>query len=66
MMYYLVGSTLNLFFEDELADTPSIYKNILCGSITGGIYKSTLGNCSNISFKKELYRSSLDHLLVAL
>lgn len=42
-MYYLVGSTINLFFEDEVANLSALNKNILCGAITGGIYKSTLG-----------------------
>ena len=42
-MYYVVGSTMNLFFEDELANLSTIQKNIVCGSITGGIFKSTLG-----------------------
>lgn len=37
------GSTLNLFFEDELRDFSRINKNILCGAITGAMYKSTLG-----------------------
>jgi import inner membrane translocase subunit TIM23 len=42
-MYYLIGSSLNLFFEDELAGLNPISKNVLCGAITGGMYKSTLG-----------------------
>ncbi len=42
-MYYLVGSSLNLLFEDELANFNNLQKNIICGSITGGIFKSTLG-----------------------
>jgi import inner membrane translocase subunit TIM23 len=42
-MYYLVGSTMNTFFEDELLGISNLYKNILCGTITGGLYKSTLG-----------------------
>jgi len=43
LMYYLVGSTINLLFEDEVANFSPLSKNILCGAITGGIYKSTLG-----------------------
>jgi len=43
-MYYVVGSTMNLFFEDELANLNTLSKNMLCGAITGGIFKSTLGN----------------------
>ena len=42
-MYYIVGSTLNLFFEDELGGLSQLNKNMLCGAITGGIFKSTLG-----------------------
>ena len=42
-MYYLVGSTLNFLFEDELLGYSHMQKNILCGCITGGLYKSTLG-----------------------
>jgi hypothetical protein len=42
-MYYVVGSTMNLFFEDELANLNTLSKNMLCGAITGGIFKSTLG-----------------------
>ena len=42
-MYYLVASSLNLFFEDELAGFNQLSKNALCGAITGGLYKSTLG-----------------------
>ena len=43
LMYYLVGSTLNLFFEDEFKDFQPLHKNMICGSITGALYKSTLG-----------------------
>ena len=39
----MVGSTLNLFFEDELIGTSKLNKNMLCGAITGAMYKSTLG-----------------------
>ncbi len=42
-MYCLVGSTLNLLFEDELMSFNQIQKNMLCGALTGGLYKSTLG-----------------------
>jgi import inner membrane translocase subunit TIM23 len=34
---------LNLFFEDELMGVSKINKNMLCGAITGAVYKSTLG-----------------------
>ena len=43
LLYYLVGSSLNLFFEDELAEISNLNKNMICGAITGAIYKSTLG-----------------------
>jgi import inner membrane translocase subunit TIM23 len=38
-----MGTTLNFFFEDELAELNQMHKNILCGMLTGGLYKSTLG-----------------------
>lgn len=34
---------MNLFFEDELSGVSVLNKNMLCGAITGSIYKSTLG-----------------------
>ena len=43
LLYYLMGSTLTLFFEDELSSLSNLQKNVLCGSITGAIFKSTLG-----------------------
>ena len=43
LMYYLVGSTLNLFFEDQFEEWQPIHKNMVCGGITGALYKSTLG-----------------------
>ena len=42
-MYYLIGGSLNFLFEDELADLTQLQKNIVCGVVTGGLYKSTLG-----------------------
>lgn len=42
-MYYLIGSSLNLIFEDELEGLSALQKNVICGTITGGLYKSTLG-----------------------
>jgi hypothetical protein len=38
-----MGSTLNFLFEDELAELSQLQKNVLCGVLTGGLYKSTLG-----------------------
>ncbi len=43
LLYYVMGSTLNLLFEDELAEVSNLQKNILCGALTGGIYKSLKG-----------------------
>ncbi|CAD8058567.1 unnamed protein product [Paramecium primaurelia] len=43
MLYYFVGAGMNLLFEDELADINQLKKNMLCGAISGAIYKSTLG-----------------------
>lgn len=42
-MYCLLGSSLNFLFEDELAEMAQMEKNILCGFLTGALYKSTLG-----------------------
>lgn len=42
-MYYMVGSTINFLFEDELKELNNTTKNILCGAITGAIYKSQRG-----------------------
>jgi len=42
-MYCLIGSGLNFLLEDELAELNQMQKNIICGMITGGLYKSTLG-----------------------
>jgi len=37
----MVASSMNLFFEDELQGLSHLHKNMICGSITGAIYKST-------------------------
>lgn len=50
-MYHLVGSSLNLFFEDELANLNNLNKNMMCGAITGGIWKSTLGKILKFVYK---------------
>ena len=42
-MYYMTGNALNLLFEDQLDNLSTIQKNMFCGSITGAIFKSTLG-----------------------
>ncbi len=42
-LYFVMGKTLNIFFEDQLDYLSSIQKNMLCGAATGAVYKSTLG-----------------------
>ena len=42
-MYFLVGGTLNFFFEDQLDYLSQIQKNMICGAFTGALFKSTLG-----------------------
>ena len=39
----MVGSTMNFLFEDEVAQFTPLQKNVVCGFVTGGLYKSTLG-----------------------
>jgi len=43
MMYYIMAGTMNLLFEDELENIEPLYKNIMCGTATGMLLKSTLG-----------------------
>ena len=43
LMYYCIAGALNLLFEDELEGVRPLYKNIICGTATGMLYKSTLG-----------------------
>lgn len=43
LLYYMTGSTLNFLFEDELSSLSNNNKNMLCGALTGFMYKSTLG-----------------------
>ena len=43
IMYYLIGASMNMLFEDELEGIEPIYKNIMAGAATGMLYKSTLG-----------------------
>lgn len=64
MLYYFVGTGMNLLFEDELAEFDHLSKNIICGAITGAIYKSTLGKYTIFIIFKELYHSLLEVLLV--
>lgn len=43
LLYHLVAASLNLFFEDEMSELSNLQKNVICGGITGGIYKSLRG-----------------------
>eukprot|EP01015_Nassula_variabilis_P019324 TRINITY_DN3258_c0_g1_i1.p2 TRINITY_DN3258_c0_g1~~TRINITY_DN3258_c0_g1_i1.p2 ORF type:complete len:217 (-),score=43.49 TRINITY_DN3258_c0_g1_i1:92-742(-) len=43
LMYCVLGNTISLFFEDELANLTNFQKNVLFGALTGALYKSTLG-----------------------
>lgn len=43
LMYYMMAGALNLLFEDELEDVEPLYKNLMCGTATGMLLKSTLG-----------------------
>jgi import inner membrane translocase subunit TIM23 len=43
LMYYMIAGAMNLLFEDELEEMEPLYKNLLCGTATGMLYKSTLG-----------------------
>ncbi len=43
LMYYMMAGALNLLFEDELEDIEPLYKNLMCGTATGMLLKSTLG-----------------------
>lgn len=43
LMYYIMGSTMNLLLEDELENVKPLYKNVICGAATGMLFKSTLG-----------------------
>lgn len=42
-LYFVMGKTLNIFFEDQLDYLSSIQKNMLCGAVSGAVFKSTLG-----------------------
>lgn len=43
LLYFLTGKGLNLFLEDYLDHLSDIQKNMICGGVTGAIFKSTLG-----------------------
>jgi import inner membrane translocase subunit TIM23 len=43
IMYYIIAGAMNLLFEDELEGVEPLYKNMICGTATGMLYKSTLG-----------------------
>jgi import inner membrane translocase subunit TIM23 len=42
-IYYMTASTLNYLLEDELAEFTNLQRNMLCGGISGALFKSTLG-----------------------
>lgn len=42
-LYFCVGKTLNMLAEDQLDDLSPLQTNMLCGALTGAIFKSTLG-----------------------
>jgi import inner membrane translocase subunit TIM23 len=39
----MTAAALNLTYEEEFEDMSDISKNIICGVVTGAIYKSSLG-----------------------
>jgi import inner membrane translocase subunit TIM23 len=41
LLYCMNAKFLNFFLEDELAELTTYQKNILCGFLTGAIFKST-------------------------
>eukprot|EP01017_Pseudomicrothorax_dubius_P017614 TRINITY_DN1979_c0_g1_i1.p1 TRINITY_DN1979_c0_g1~~TRINITY_DN1979_c0_g1_i1.p1 ORF type:complete len:209 (+),score=57.90 TRINITY_DN1979_c0_g1_i1:96-722(+) len=43
LMYCVIGKTMTVFFEDELANLTPFQTNVLIGAMTGGLFKSTLG-----------------------
>ena len=43
LLFGITGSSINLFFEEELQKLPNYQRNILYGGVTGCLYKSTLG-----------------------
>lgn len=42
-LYFCVGKTLNMFLEDQLDELSPLQSNMLCGALTGAVFKSTLG-----------------------
>ena len=42
-MYYGMGVVMNFLLEDELEDVQPLHKNLACGTLSGMLYKSTLG-----------------------
>jgi import inner membrane translocase subunit TIM23 len=43
LIYYLMGGAINFLLEDYVEDMQPINKNMLCGALTGMVFKSTLG-----------------------
>ena len=42
-LYFCVGKTMNMLAEDQLDNFSPLQNNMLCGALTGAIFKSTLG-----------------------
>ena len=42
-VYVMSAAALNLTYEEEFEDMSDISKNMICGFVSGAIYKSTLG-----------------------
>ena len=42
-LYFCVGRALNMLAEDQLDELTPIQSSMLCGGLTGAVFKSTLG-----------------------
>ena len=42
-MFFGVGKMLSILFEDQLDEVSPVQRNMICGAVTGALYKSTLG-----------------------
>lgn len=42
-LYFCVGKALNFTLEDQLDELSPLQTNMLCGALTGAVFKSTLG-----------------------
>lgn len=43
ILFFIVGKTLSIMFEDQLDEVSPITRNMICGAATGAVFKSTLG-----------------------